>query len=435
MFRWLIMPALLLAAAFGYSQGCNIGPPTVQIYQGGAPVTTPVMGDRFLALRVTFNYQGPPSSFRIKFWLANQVRYVDVANAAPGTYVYQTPAISMPIDGIVPYGVTLDDLHQSGDSTPNNNEFSSTFEPVPPTAAVDWYQPRTLTGSMTFDTTYTASQPFHWITWFPALITCSHQEILEIKPPKYSSVVYTTPFNQPVYFNDTLLEQSGTLHQEMNFTFVARNVRSNWRVLNRIRWSGLANPPADVAPYLQPEEIVEVNSPEVQMLVSGALPSNYATTMTPYETARALFKAVVAHVTYGSGGWSAATTLSTGFGDCGGFSVAFMAACRKVGIPARPAVGGSEFGPHMWCEFWLGPEVGWVPVDVQTCDSFDPDGQFAYCFGYVPYLNNRLAVSWCCDKYSLFNGYPYGTRLQQGVNAWSTNGWTSLSYTQQTSFH
>lgn len=53
-------------------------------------------------------------------------------------------------------------------------------------------------------------------------------------------------------------------------------------------------------------------------------------------------------------------------GDCGSYSLIFVALCRAVGIPARVANGHWCCEPkknyHVWNEFYI-PKYGWIPAD------------------------------------------------------------------------
>ncbi|MBW6457878.1 MAG: transglutaminase domain-containing protein [FCB group bacterium] len=53
-------------------------------------------------------------------------------------------------------------------------------------------------------------------------------------------------------------------------------------------------------------------------------------------------------------------------GDCGSYSLIFVALCRSVGIPARVANGhwccAAKKNYHVWNEFYI-PGYGWIPAD------------------------------------------------------------------------
>lgn len=59
-------------------------------------------------------------------------------------------------------------------------------------------------------------------------------------------------------------------------------------------------------------------------------------------------------------------------GDCGEFSVVFVALCRSLGIPARTVTCVWFHGSgHQWAEILL-PPYGWVPVDTSVAQMFVP---------------------------------------------------------------
>ncbi|HEY6643815.1 transglutaminase family protein [Povalibacter sp.] len=68
---------------------------------------------------------------------------------------------------------------------------------------------------------------------------------------------------------------------------------------------------------------------------------------------------------------SASRAFARGKGVCQDHAHVFIACCRAVGIPARYVSGyvytggkDDEFASHAWADAWLGPEEGWMPIDV-----------------------------------------------------------------------
>jgi transglutaminase-like putative cysteine protease len=65
-----------------------------------------------------------------------------------------------------------------------------------------------------------------------------------------------------------------------------------------------------------------------------------------------------------------ATALARGEGVCQDQAHAFVACCRSAGIPARYVSGyfytgdAGEIASHAWADAWLGPEAGWLSVDL-----------------------------------------------------------------------
>lgn len=66
----------------------------------------------------------------------------------------------------------------------------------------------------------------------------------------------------------------------------------------------------------------------------------------------------------------AATVLARGEGVCQDHAHAFIACCRAGGIPARYVSGyvytgdNGEVASHAWADAWIGPEQGWLSVDL-----------------------------------------------------------------------
>ncbi|MBB6094531.1 transglutaminase-like putative cysteine protease [Povalibacter uvarum] len=67
---------------------------------------------------------------------------------------------------------------------------------------------------------------------------------------------------------------------------------------------------------------------------------------------------------------SAARAFSRGKGVCQDHAHVFIACCRASGIPARYVSGyvytgkDGEVASHAWADAWLGPDHGWIPIDV-----------------------------------------------------------------------
>ena len=67
---------------------------------------------------------------------------------------------------------------------------------------------------------------------------------------------------------------------------------------------------------------------------------------------------------------SAVNAFSRGKGVCQDHAHVFIACCRAGGIPARYVSGyvytgkDGEVASHAWVDAWLGPEQGWIPIDV-----------------------------------------------------------------------
>jgi len=67
---------------------------------------------------------------------------------------------------------------------------------------------------------------------------------------------------------------------------------------------------------------------------------------------------------------SAARAFARGKGVCQDHAHVFIACCRASGIPARYVSGyvytgnEGEVASHAWVDAWLGPDEGWMPIDI-----------------------------------------------------------------------
>ena len=66
----------------------------------------------------------------------------------------------------------------------------------------------------------------------------------------------------------------------------------------------------------------------------------------------------------------AARAFARGKGVCQDHAHVFIACCRAAGIPARYVSGyvftgkDGEVASHAWADAWLGPDQGWMPIDI-----------------------------------------------------------------------
>jgi len=155
---------------------------------------------------------------------------------------------------------------------------------------------------------------------------------------------------------------------------VSDNVISGEFEVDHDRYRGDNAPPfgtanhfrENVGIYLQPEEMIESDHPEIKDRASEITKGSTDI----WEAACRLSNWIAENIDGSIHGGSALETFSRGDGACGSQSMLMAALCRAVGIPARvvwgclytPEYGGS-FGHHGWNEVYMG-EAGWIPLDV-----------------------------------------------------------------------
>jgi len=137
------------------------------------------------------------------------------------------------------------------------------------------------------------------------------------------------------------------------------------------------------------EKSIEVGDPAIVDVARRLAAGNDG----PYHFAKAVYDYVIEHVAFAtpSPSHTAKACLASGKGDCGAYTLLFVALCRAGGVPARAIAGcwaEGENNWHCWAEFYL-PGVGWVPVDPTRGDA-DPTRR-DYYFGNMD--NNRVVLA------------------------------------------
>ncbi len=133
-----------------------------------------------------------------------------------------------------------------------------------------------------------------------------------------------------------------------------------------------APPPPDVRRYLADGPLFRLSSDAVRAAADGV--RRAASDGSPLAIVRAAAAYVRGHVDYVcEGGWDAApTVLARGTGSCTEATYAFVAICRRLGVPAR-WIGGTmrrrvpsgrdlDTMFHRMAEVWI-PGHGWLPVE------------------------------------------------------------------------
>lgn len=372
---------------------------------GADGISAPVLGDETYGLKVSFKAFRASGPFRVRFQIADKVGYANISGAGSWNYYYR---FAMPLDGAIPYTVTLapDDPHATG------NVYQGRFTPRPPRQPVEYYDPRTLTATQTFITRFSpVGDLTDFTTVFGAPQTATNQTVLSVTPPAASNAIQTTPYGAPAFLTK-LLQVPETLTQTLAFTARASSVRINVDLI-RDGWSSLTLLPRDLALYTAPEPTIQSADSGIAAYVKRNLPNDYRASLMPIQAARRLFCAVIRDTAYQCPAPpSALDVLGSGRGDCGGFSRLYVACLRSVGIPARTVCGWLKGNDqwHVWSEMYL-PSVGWIPQDATDGDGHCPDGSYAYEFGVVSEMNARVSVSRAATNGVL--GAPIDGELQK----------------------
>jgi transglutaminase-like putative cysteine protease len=370
----------------------------------------PQVGDTY---RVTFHWTvtgTPRSSYDITFTEANQKYVWTGLPASPGTY-WGYVGWQLPLDSAIPFTITLDSGHVTGNTDTKGAVYKGSFTPVPPKTAIEYYAPQQHTGSETFSVTWNdgSGTITNGFTLMGVPTTDSFQQVVSSSGPTGATQVTTQPTGDPVwqtsFTNFTPVAGHDAWNCTQNFVVTDSNMRANPALLRKATWAQLAALPADKQVWLQPDQLVQSNDASVIAFVNKVLPANYKTKMTPYDAARALFLAVVKNTTYKEPpdtDGSALSTLQTRVADCLGFSTLHAACLRYIGIPSRTCCGWWT-GTNQWhCtnEFYL-PGCGWVGADgSQDKVWWDPTGKYSYMFGSDTYRNGFCEVSRGTDHHT-----------------------------------
>lgn len=422
----LCVAAIILSVAPLARGSCNL-----QITSAGPCLPdgtpgTPAVGQTYGLIAVV-NVTGTPSQpFRIRWTLADITNYFTGITVGPGDgYTWQFEWY-MDLDDPIPWSVTLDPDGVSGNTNIAGATASGTFTPTPPATPVNLYSPRVMHGTESYSLELEPDDGT--IPNLYVLFGCptSHgaQNVISVTgPPAAGAAIVTQPYGVPVFQIARTNVPAGTYQDTNAFTIQLNCFRVNPTILRTNTWADMAALPTNWTQWLAPDARNESTNPLVINFVQESLPSNYMTTMTPYDTARALHKAVMARLTYEeppeSNYVDAVGVLETGYADCGGFSALLTSSLRYVGIPAR-CISGFREGDSQWhvrVEFHL-PGVEWIVADPTDGNSVDPTGSYAFDFGAVSDANSFFAVD--VGDVHIF---PYNTfEFIQVPNLWISGG-------------
>ncbi len=133
--------------------------------------------------------------------------------------------------------------------------------------------------------------------------------------------------------------------------------------------------PGSARVYLGPSDSIDPTSEELKKVADKVKGSNAV------ETVRNILAWSKKNITYKDQSsdvtkldfTSVDEIVRRGHAECRGYTLLFVALCRAAGIPARPVWGvlfvDKTYKSHNWAEVYIA-EVGWVPVDPQTPETF-----------------------------------------------------------------
>ena len=370
-----------------------------RLSSNNTPITNelPHVGEIY-PLIVTFNVEGYSQPFDIKCILGGETRTITISNSLSSGNGYSGWAwFNGNLDGQIPWQITVDPNKTSG-NTNTLSSFSGTFSPIPPTTAVYTYNTNFVIASETNilsfqpgsgtinDLTVVMGSP-------PDLPT---QTILSSSLPYNAEVITTTPQGIDACLITYTNVPAQTFTNIARFTAKLSSLAVNSSLLKQITWSQLSSGiDANLLPFTQPSSLVQSSDPQISAFVASHLPANYQSSLSPYEAARELHKAVAGYITYvtPSPGLSALEVLNNKRGDCGTYATLLTACMRNIGIPAK-LISGFWTGSTNWhcrMEFYL-PTAGWIMADACYSKGTDPSGNYAYYFGNLDNANQFFTM-------------------------------------------
>ena len=386
-------------------------------------------------VRVTFDVKGTPAKpFGIRFTIANVTHTFNNISVKAGNGYWEYCLASLCLDDTIPYSVTLDPDNVSGNTNPNTTATGS-FTPKPPATMVQTYSPTTMNGAVSRTIVFA---PGATLSNLYALLgdPTSHgaQVVLTSTASAGSQTVITPPYSLPVF---QVLESNvptGPFTFSNTFSVTLSKMRVNPTLLRKITWASLSSMTSEYTQWLAADPINESTNSSIVSFVAQALPSNYQTTMTPYDAARTLHKAVMRALTYVEPPPydDAVNSLAAGEGDCGSYAAILTASLRSIGIPAR-RISGFWQGfsqSHVRVEFYL-PGAGWMVADPTLGNGIDPTGTYAYYFGSVSDSDKYVAVD--VGDYHEMPDFSIDANDLQVPNVWYWSG-STLTIQSNTTF-
>jgi transglutaminase-like putative cysteine protease len=423
----ITVAALLLGVARFASAACDL-----QIVSAGPCLAdgtagNPNVGDVY-AIKLVLNIKGTPSQpFNIVWTMAN-ISYTNTVTVGAGNGYSWHYNWDLDLDDGIPWSIQIDPSGVSGNTNPTNTA-SGTLTPTPPITATDLFDPQVWNGSESYLLTFApgGAPPLLYVL-FGVPTTHGAQTVLSVDGPADADLIVTAPYNLPI-FQTTFSNSSATTFSDTNnFVVQLSRTRVNPAVLRTNTWADMSTLATNWTVWLAPDARCQSTDPAIISFVQASLPSNYLSTMTPYDTARSLHQTVMKTLRYlePPPAIDAVGVLQDGIADCGGFSALLVACLRNVGIPAR-CISGFRQGegiPHVRVEFHL-PGTEWIIADPTDGNTNDPTGTYAFDFGITSDSDRYVAVD-AGDAHVL----PYYTfEFIQIPNYYYTGGYTVGSYT------
>ena len=404
----------------------------VSATQGGVDVPhQPMVGDPY-QLTARYRIVGQASSpFKLRFRMANRTKDVAAPNLGVGTHTCKA-SFTLWLDDEIDFDVILNPLNVGGGlqhpGAPTQKR-AGTFRPREPATAVDYILPTRVTGTQRVEIRPTAGRIERVIGMIGQPDTDSWQIVksasASVQGPglfqNLASSPVENPGRHPVYAFSVNIAQPGPVVVQQAFTLVLRGQRVSPTLLRQATWNDVAalQGIGIFAWYTMPEAVAQSEHDDVRAFVEKALGgADYRKRMTPYDAARTLFQAVLAHCTYyypeaGSPdlrAHNAVDLIKTGQGDCGSFSLLLVAVYRHIGLPARVACGGwvAADATHCWCEMFI-PKGGWIVSDGSAGNAASEDGRYAYFFG----TNLDL-----CARFALMRGNTFNLSAPALSTSW-----------------
>lgn len=365
-------------------------------------IIRPQRGQSAIRFRVDFEVIGHRSaSFAISADFNGREIVQEVGSHEPGrhTRIY---TFGMPIESNLPVTITLDPNQTSGDRDLADNKFQSplAIEVNPQMPAVLRSDPRVYDLKETLTLGFEASAAGQDVTIGMASLretaTVQPSEPSEATAPDY--VVMTGKVNA-----------LGKIAFEREHRVTLWNVTVNPDKLAKITWSQVDKDDRE-RQFLTMSAHLDVKSPQVSSFVAAALGKDHRLTLSPFECAKRLFKAVKAKIKFAvTDCFVPSKIIDAGIGQCASGNRLYCAALRSIGIPARTVGGfyepGSKGGHdgHRITEFYLSG-AGWIPADA-TPDAKPVKGGHLDQFANTN-QTNRLWTTYADDAV-----YPCGYAL------------------------